>query len=137
MLIRDLGTPVLPPVSKTEIARSAYEFQLRVERGETTIVGVNKFTEGDEAPVLPSPNYSALEREQVARLRAVRAARDASATSAALGALANAATHYTADANATRPHLMPLIVDAVRARASVGEISDVLSAAWGSYRPGA
>jgi methylmalonyl-CoA mutase N-terminal domain/subunit len=120
-----------------EIARSAYEFQLRVERGQTTIVGVNKFTEGDESPVIPSPDYSALEREQVARLKAVRAKRDATATDAALRALATASASYVGDSGKTRPHLMPLIVDAVRARASVGEISDVLSGVWGAYRPGA
>ncbi|MDB4890824.1 MAG: methylmalonyl-CoA mutase, large subunit [Gemmatimonadetes bacterium] len=120
-----------------EIARSAYEFQLRVERGETIIVGVNKFTEGDESPVIPSPDYSALEREQVARLRAVRAARDAKATQAALGALRAASASHVGETDGVRPHLMPLIVDAVRARASVGEISDVLSGAWGAYRPGA
>src|SRR5450432_1196227 len=44
-----------------EIARSAYEFQLRVERGETTIIGVNKFADDAKAPVIPSPDYSALE----------------------------------------------------------------------------
>jgi methylmalonyl-CoA mutase N-terminal domain/subunit len=120
-----------------EIARSAYEFQLRVERGETTIVGVNKFTEGDQAPVIPSPDYSALEREQVARLKAVRAARDAGATDVALRALGGAAASYVGAGQRVRPHLMPLIVDAVRARASVGEISDVLSGVWGAYRPGA
>ena len=119
-----------------EIARSAYEFQLRVERGETTIVGVNKFTEGDESPVVPSPDYSTLEREQVARLKGVRAKREPSVTDAALRALATAAKGYLGTVETTRPHLMPLIVDAVRARASVGEISDVLSGVWGTYRPG-
>jgi len=120
-----------------EIARSAYEYQLRVERGETTIVGVNKFTDGSEQPVVASPDYSALEREQVARLRAVRAARDAGAVSSALAALRTAARSFVGEGSPSRAHLMPLIVDAVRARASVGEISDVLSAEWGAYRPGA
>src|SRR5205085_7583812 len=55
------------------IGRSAYEHQLRVERGENVIVGVNKFAEGEELDVAPSPDYSALERDQVTRLRAVRA----------------------------------------------------------------
>jgi methylmalonyl-CoA mutase N-terminal domain/subunit len=120
-----------------EIARSAYEFQLRVERGETIIVGVNKFADGTDSPVIPSPDYSALEREQVARLQSVRAARDAHAVQAALAALANEAAAYTHEGPVPRAHLMPLIIDAVRQRASVGEISDVLSGAWGAYRPGA
>ena len=118
-----------------EIGRSAYEFQLRVERGETVIVGVNKFADDAESPVIPSLDYSALEREQVARLEGVRAARDSARVAAALAALAEASTSYL-DADAVpRAALMPLIVDAVRARASVGEVSDVLSASWGAYRP--
>jgi methylmalonyl-CoA mutase N-terminal domain/subunit len=120
-----------------EIGRSAYEHQLRVERGETVVVGVNKFADGAEPPVIPSPDYSALEREQVARVAAVRAARDAAQVSKALAVLGEAAVAYTGDAGTDRPHLMPLIIDAVRARASVGEISDVLAARWGAYRPGA
>jgi methylmalonyl-CoA mutase N-terminal domain/subunit len=119
-----------------EIGRSAYEHQLRVERGETTIVGVNRFTEGAEAPAIASPDYSALERDQVARLRAARARRDAAAVSAALSALGTAARSFPGAAASRRAKLMPLIIDAVRARASVGEISDVLSAEWGAYRPG-
>ena len=119
-----------------EIARSAYEFQLRVERGDTVIVGVNKFTDGVVSPVIPSPDYSALEREQVARLRAVRAARDAKAVDEALEGLARAAPSYASEGAGVRAQLMPLVIDAVRARASVGEVSDVLRAAWGSYRPG-
>ena len=118
-----------------EIGRSAYEFQLRVERGDTVIVGVNKFADDAESPVIPSLDYSALEREQVARLEGVRAARDSARVAAALAALAEASTSYL-DADAVpRAALMPLIVDAVRARASVGEVSDVLSASWGAYRP--
>jgi methylmalonyl-CoA mutase N-terminal domain/subunit len=119
-----------------EIGRSAYEFQLRVERGETIIVGVNKFADGDELPVIPSPDYSALEREQVARLEAVRAARDAAQVTATLAALAEASKSYLGDDATSCATLMPLIIDAARMRASVGEISDVLSSAWGAYRPG-
>ncbi len=117
-----------------EIARSAYEYQLRVERGDTTLVGVNKFTDGDLPPVFPSPDYSALEREQVSRLQAVRANRNSSVCDAACAALAEAAAAY-AHAGAVKPHLMPLIIDTVRARASVGEISALLCNSWGTYRP--
>ena len=118
-----------------EIARSAYEFQLRVERGETIIVGVNKYADGAEPPVVGSPDYSALEREQVARLKSVRAARDSALVTATLAALAGASGSYLGDDATSRAKLMPLLIDAARARASVGEISDVLSAAWGVYRP--
>jgi len=119
-----------------EIGRSAYEHQLRVERGESVIVGVNRFAEGEELAVAPSPDYSALERDQVSRLREVRAKRDAGAVERALAALGQAAANFGAPEMVNRAELMPLIVDAVRARASVGEISDVLRAQWGAYRPG-
>ena len=120
-----------------EIGRSAYAYQLAVERGETVIVGVNRFADGHEAAAIPSPDYSALERGQVERLRAVRAAREPGAVTRALAALDDAAGAYAGEAARPRAALMPLIIDAVRARASVGEISDVLSARWGAYRPGA
>ena len=117
-----------------EIGRSAYEYQLRVEAGDTVIVGVNKFGDGQEPPVIASPDYSALERGQVARLAAVRAARDAGRLNVALAAVRDAAAHY-GSADASNVPLMPVIIEAVRARASVGEISDTLSGVWGTYRP--
>src|SRR5213076_1609768 len=73
-----------------EIARSAYEHQLRVEAGETVIVGVNRFAEAAEPQVVPAPDYSALEREQVKGVRELREKRDASAVSRALTALRDA-----------------------------------------------
>ena len=118
-----------------EIARSAYAQQLRVEAGETVVVGVNRFADDAEPPTIPTPDFSALAREQVDRVRSVRAARDAKRAEAALAAIRGAAGPY-AHSNATgRPALMPLIVEAVRARATVGEISDTLRASWGEYRP--
>ncbi|MDQ2665982.1 MAG: methylmalonyl-CoA mutase family protein [Gemmatimonadota bacterium] len=118
-----------------EIARSAYEFQLRAERGDTVIVGVNRFASGEEPPVFPTPDYSSLERGQVDRLRAVRAARDNAATDRALNALRRGADAMHSGDAGRSTHLMPLVIDAVRARASVGEISDIFGAAWGTYRP--
>ena len=114
------------------IARSAYEFQLRVEAGATAIVGVNKFADGAEPPVIPSPDYSALEKEQVLKLAAVKRARDNVQVGETLAALREAAPRAEGS-GAT--HLMPLIIAAVRARASVGEISDTLAACWGVYNP--
>jgi methylmalonyl-CoA mutase N-terminal domain/subunit len=118
-----------------EIGRSAYEHQLRVERGETVIVGVNRFAEGSSDPVIAAPDYSALEQDQVTRLAATRATRDGAAVVAALDALGDAAVGYVQAGAGARAPLMPLIVDAVRARASVGEISDCLRDRWGSHRP--
>jgi methylmalonyl-CoA mutase N-terminal domain/subunit len=117
-----------------EIARSAYEFQMRVERGESVIVGVNKYGDGAPPPIIPTPDYSELERDQRARIAAVRAARDGAQVSAALDALRTAAAPY-ARSGGQRPPLVELIIDAVRLRATVGEIADALRASWGEYRP--
>ena len=117
-----------------EIARSAYDYQLSVERGDTTVVGVNRFSDGEAPPVIPTPDYSELERGQVARLVAAKRKRDGAAVQRALAALGAAASSYATPGGA-RPPLMPHIIDAVRARASVGEISDVLRVQWGEYRP--
>ncbi|MFI5310604.1 MAG: methylmalonyl-CoA mutase family protein, partial [Gemmatimonadales bacterium] len=114
-----------------EIARSAYEHQLAVERGERVIVGVNKFADGEQPPVFPSPDYSALEAGQVARVKALKQRRDGPKVHAALEALAAAAPKVGQAGH----ELMPLIITAVRARATVGEISDALERSWGRYRP--
>jgi methylmalonyl-CoA mutase N-terminal domain/subunit len=117
-----------------EIARSAYEYQMRVEAGETVVVGVNKFSDGKEPPLIPAPDFSALERDQTARLAAVRAGRDAERVAATLSALRETSRAY-AVAGAKREPIMDRIVDAVRVRASVGEIADALRETWGEYRP--
>ncbi len=119
-----------------EIARSAYEHQLRVEAGESVVVGVNKFADAQEPPIIPAPDFSALERAQVAALTEVRGRRDAVAVERTLAAIGEAAPPYAVPGAARAP-LMPLVVDAVRARASVGEISDTLAGVWGRYRPSA
>jgi len=115
-----------------EIAKSAYALQLRIERGESVIVGVNKFTDDQEPPVVPGPDYSALEREQVERVRAARAKRDDAAAKRALGDLREAAAYA---GGTFQSPVVPNIMAAVRARATLGEISDALSSAWGAYRP--
>jgi len=127
-----------------EIARSAYAQQLRVESGETVVVGVNRFDDGRDPPIIPSPDFSRLEGEQVERLRAVKSRRDQGRVDATLAALSAAAAPYAdrsegapgrPEGDDALPALMPLIIDAVRARASVGEISDTLQGRWGQFRP--
>ena len=115
-----------------EIGRSAYEHQLRVERGETIVVGVNAFTDEEPPLAIPAPDFRALEQDQLARLARTKAARDQTAVSAALAALGTASA---SDDAATSAKLMPLIIDAARARATLGEIADTLATAWGMYRP--
>jgi methylmalonyl-CoA mutase N-terminal domain/subunit len=114
-----------------EIGRSAYAYQLAIESGDAVVVGLNKFADENEAPVIPSPNYATLEAGQVARARALKASRDAASVKGALAALGAAAPMV----GTPQGELMPLIIAAVRARATVGEISDTLEDAWGHYRP--
>jgi methylmalonyl-CoA mutase N-terminal domain/subunit len=109
------------------IARSAWELQQRQESGDQVVVGVNRFTDDSPSPKIETPDFSALESDQKARLAAVKQRRDAAAVTSALSALRIAA-------EGSDP-LMPPILDAVRARATLGEISDTLRAVWGVYRP--
>jgi methylmalonyl-CoA mutase N-terminal domain/subunit len=114
-----------------QIAQSAYEQQRAVESGHAVIIGVNRYADEEVPPVLRAPDYSRLESEQVARVQAVRRRRDATLVSAALEAVASAASRIGPNGGA----MLPLIIDAVRARATVGEISDAFERAWGRYRP--
>jgi methylmalonyl-CoA mutase N-terminal domain/subunit len=109
------------------IARSAYELQKAQESGERVVVGVNRYADDSPALDLQLPDFSLLEAEQRRRLAAVKRFRDGDAVSATLDQIGNAA----AGSNA----LLPLIIDAVRARATLGEISDTLRDVWGVYRP--
>ncbi|HEX6849759.1 MAG TPA: methylmalonyl-CoA mutase family protein [Candidatus Polarisedimenticolaceae bacterium] len=108
-----------------EIHEAAYRWQKQVERGEQVVVGVNRFTEGDAAkpPILridPS-----LEPARVERLKALRARRDAGATSRALQGVEDAAR---SDSN-----VMPAILTAVESQATLGEIADRMRAVFGVY----
>ena len=118
-----------------EIARSAYEFQKSVERGDSVIVGVNKFTDDSTVPDVPTPDYSRLEREQIKRLKALKSERDAPSHAKALDDLGKTADRFSAKSDLKGISLVPKIVAAVRARASVGEIASVLRSRWGTYRP--
>ena len=119
-----------------EIARSAYAHQMRVESGETTIVGVNRFTDDGQVPDVPRPDFSRLEKDQVTRLAERRAKREAGGLASALAEVRDTATTYRDDANAReRASLMPAIISAVRARATVGEVADVLREEWGAFVP--
>jgi methylmalonyl-CoA mutase N-terminal domain/subunit len=109
------------------IARSAWELQQRQEAGDQVVVGVNRFTDDSPPPRIETPDFSALEADQKARLAAVKQRRDAAPVRSSLSALRQAA-------EGSSP-LMPPILSAVRARATLGEISDTLRAVWGVYRP--
>ncbi|HSJ12924.1 MAG TPA: methylmalonyl-CoA mutase family protein [Longimicrobiales bacterium] len=108
-----------------EISRAAYAHQLAVESGEREVVGVNVHTTTEAAPHIARPAYAELEEGQRARLRALRAERDAPAVGAALAAVRRAASGTE--------NLLPPMIEAVRAQATLGEISDVLREVWGTY----
>ena len=112
---------------KAEIERSAYAIALQIDSGERTVVGVNKFTVDEEDDYEPLRVDPAIEAEQVARLEQLRADRDQAAVDVALEAVRAAARE---DHNVLYP-----MKDALRARATVGEVSDALRDVWGLYIP--
>ncbi|MEM8751523.1 MAG: methylmalonyl-CoA mutase [Pseudomonadota bacterium] len=113
---------------KLRIEESAARRQAAVDRGDEVIVGVNKFRleKEDEIEVREIDNTSVRE-SQVARLKAIRDGRDQAACDAALAAMTEAA-------KSGEGNLLALAVEAARARASVGEISDAMEAAFGRHR---
>jgi methylmalonyl-CoA mutase, N-terminal domain len=108
-----------------EIADAAYAHQLAVEEKRELVVGVNAFALEEEAPTEILTIDPAAEGEQVARLAALRAARDNARAAAARDALAAAARE---DRN-----LMPEILGCVRAEVTLGEIADTLRGVYGEY----
>ena len=109
-----------------EIQEAAYRVQQAIESGEQVVVGVNRFRD-DEVRTPPIQKIDPDgERRQIERVRRVRAERSAEAWERAMDEMARVAG---SDGN-----LMPAIIDAVRAHATVGEISDRLRAAWGEHR---
>ncbi len=109
-----------------EIQNAAYEFQKSVERGETVVVGVNRFEQTEEHSPITFRIDPALEQSQVERLRELRASRPAAEVERSLQALEQAARGSD--------NLMPRILDACEAYATLGEISDRLRGVFGEYR---
>jgi methylmalonyl-CoA mutase N-terminal domain/subunit len=111
---------------QAEIQKAAYDYQKAVDAGEQVVVGVNRFQAEEERPIPTLRLDPAIEREQVARLNALRARRDAAK---AKGALAEIERRARGNEN-----LMPTILVAVEVYATVGEISDALRRAFGEYQ---
>src|SRR3984885_8687728 len=108
-----------------EIQKSAFEYQNAVDSGEQGVVGVNRFQTEDENPIPTLRIDSEIERTQIARLNSLRARRDTKKAQAALVEIERRAR--------TTENLMPAILTAVEAHATVGEISDALRRAFGEY----
>jgi methylmalonyl-CoA mutase N-terminal domain/subunit len=114
-------------VFQEAIARSAYEQQRAVEAGTQVVVGVNQHATEEPIASVSAPDYSALAVAQRDRVQAVRARRDGAGAQQALRELEGAAREAGA------PLVEPILA-AVRARATLGEMSDVLRTVWGEYR---
>jgi methylmalonyl-CoA mutase, N-terminal domain len=109
-----------------EIQESAYRTQQSIDSGESVVVGVNRFGDSQPGSVPLFQADAEAERSQIERLRAVRAGRSASAWSAALEGVTRAGTDGS--------NLVPSILAAVEARATVGEVSDAMRAVFGVYQ---
>lgn len=123
--------------TQREIAHSAYEAQRQLETGERVVVGVNKFNSERDLEVIPprivphpydQSRIESAEARQLHRLRAVKQQRSQSDVDSCLKAIRDAA-------NDEQANLIPHFIDAVKARATVGEICDVLRDVFGFYKP--
>jgi methylmalonyl-CoA mutase N-terminal domain/subunit len=113
-------------VVQREIQESAFRAQRAIDSGEAPVVGVTKF-QTEAGPTIPTFQVDPeIERVQKERVRAVRASRDHGAWRAALDKVQRCAQDGS--------NMVPAIIDAVRAGATVGEISDTLRAVFGEHR---
>ena len=109
-----------------EIQESAYRAQAAIESGATVVVGLNRFADKSESIVPLFHVDPEIERKQVERLRAVRASRSAEDWRLAIEAVSQAARDGG--------NLVPPIIAAVEAKATVGEVADALRATFGEYK---
>ncbi len=112
---------------KAEIERTAYRVAQEVESGDRTVVGVNRFVTPDDEHYEPLRVDPAIEAGQAARLAALRSSRDATAVAQRLAELRAAA--------AGTGNVLPPMREALRTRATLGEICDTLRVEWGVHRP--
>jgi methylmalonyl-CoA mutase len=119
-------------IPKMRIEEAAARTQARIDSGRQPLIGVNKYTvDNDVLPEVLKVDNSKVRDEQIAKLNKLRAERDQAATDAALAKLTWAAGNP--DSTDPERNLLKLAIDAARARASVGEISDALEKVFGRY----
>jgi methylmalonyl-CoA mutase N-terminal domain/subunit len=122
---------VIPAIKENffqrEIADASFRYQHEVEQRQRIIVGVNRYELEDEQEVEILRIDPALERKQIERVQELRGRRDSAAVEAALSAVADAAARE--DVN-----LMPGLLEAARAYATLGEMCDALRKVWGTWR---
>ena len=111
---------------QSEIAEASFRYQTEVERGERVIVGVNRYVQAEDTPIPTHWVDPAGEAQQVERLRAIRAGRDASRVEAHIAELKRA--------SASDQNLMPVLIAAARDHVTMGEICDAWREVWGTWR---
>jgi len=112
---------------KTEIERSAYQIARQIDAGERVVVGVNRFAVAEEEPYQPLRVDPAIERDQAERLAVLRERRDRAEVARRVDDLRRAA--------GGPENLLYPLREALRARATVGEVCDALRDVWGVYKP--
>jgi methylmalonyl-CoA mutase N-terminal domain/subunit len=112
---------------KAEIERSAYQVAQQIDAGDQVVVGVNRFQLDEEEPYQPLQVDPAIEARQAARLVALRAGRDETAVAAALDEIRAVA--------AGTGNVLFAMKEALRLRATIGEVCDALRDVWGVYHP--
>jgi methylmalonyl-CoA mutase len=132
-----MAAAIAAGLPKLRIEEAAARTQARIDSGRQPVIGVNRYRVEDEAPldVLKIDN-SAVRAEQTAKLARLRATRDSAVTEAALAALTAAAEAQVRGTRAPglAQNLLALAIDAARAQATVGEISDALERTYGRHR---
>ncbi|MCF6526054.1 methylmalonyl-CoA mutase [Streptomyces sp. JJ36] len=121
-------------IPKLRVEEAAARTQARIDSGRQPVIGVNKYrAESDEQIEVLKVDNTAVRAQQAEKLRRLRAERDEDACRAALGRLTEAAGRGHRDGDGLEHNLLALAVDAARAKATVGEISDALEKVWGRH----
>jgi methylmalonyl-CoA mutase N-terminal domain/subunit len=122
---------VIPAIKENffqrEIAEASFRYQAEVEAKQRIVVGVNRYELEDEAELELLRIDPALEQKQIERVQALRGRRDSAAVEASLARLKEAAAREN-------ENLMPLLIEASRAYATLGEMCDALRETWGTWR---
>ena len=108
-----------------EIADAAFELQQKIDDHDQVVVGINRYTEGDDGETPIHRIDPEMERKQIGRVQAVRARRDGAEVERRLAELRNAA--------GTEANLMPVLIECAKAHATEGEMVDALQHVWGAY----
>ncbi|MCL6478470.1 MAG: methylmalonyl-CoA mutase family protein [Peptococcaceae bacterium] len=120
------GAPEAIEYMQKEIKDSAYRYQMEIESGSKTVIGVNKFIMDTDKPKGLLRVDPAVAEQQVAKLKKLRAERDSAAVEKILGEISRAARE--------KENLMPLFIDAVKKYATLGEICGALRKVFGEYK---